>query len=108
MVTTDANVRPELSKKNKYYISKHRYYELKHLCLQYTMFKKENPEDNRARIIEQAAKETNNELSDYILLGVTVGYSYNILRVRYSIPCCQETYYNLYRKFFWLLDQARC
>lgn len=24
-----------LSKKNKYYISKHRYYELKHFCLQY-------------------------------------------------------------------------
>lgn len=26
---------PELSKKNKYYIPKHRYYELKHFCLQY-------------------------------------------------------------------------
>ena len=108
MTVTDVNVRPELSKKNKYYISKHRYYELTHLCLQYALLKKENPEDKRARIIEQAAKETNEELSDYILLGVTVGYSYNILRVRYSIPCCQETYYNLYRKFFWLLDQARC
>ena len=27
--------RAEVSKKNKYYISKHRYYELKHFCLQY-------------------------------------------------------------------------
>ena len=33
-------IRPELSKKNKYYISKHRYYELKHFCLQYKEFKK--------------------------------------------------------------------
>lgn len=33
-------VRPELSKKNKYWISKHRYYELKYFCLQYPMWKK--------------------------------------------------------------------
>lgn len=28
-------IRPVLSEKNKYYIDKHRYYELKHFCLQY-------------------------------------------------------------------------
>lgn len=28
-------IRPSVSKKNPYYISKHRYYELKHFCLQY-------------------------------------------------------------------------
>lgn len=28
-------LRAELSKKNKYWIDKHRYYELKHFCLQY-------------------------------------------------------------------------
>lgn len=31
---------PELSKKNPYWISKHRYYELKHFCLQYPEWKK--------------------------------------------------------------------
>lgn len=31
----DNKVRPDLSKKNKYWISKHRFYELKHFCLQY-------------------------------------------------------------------------
>lgn len=30
---------PELSRKNKYWISKHRYYELKHFCLQYPEWK---------------------------------------------------------------------
>ena len=30
--------RPELSEKNKYHISKHRYYELLHFCRQYTEF----------------------------------------------------------------------
>lgn len=33
-------VRAELSQKNKYWISKHRYYELKHFCLQYPDWKK--------------------------------------------------------------------
>ena len=34
-------IRPELSKDNPYYISKHRYYELKHFCLQYPEWKRE-------------------------------------------------------------------
>lgn len=33
-------LRAELSGKNKYWISKHRYYELKHFCLQYPFWKK--------------------------------------------------------------------
>lgn len=32
--------RAEVSKRNKYYISKHRYYELKHFCLQYSEWTK--------------------------------------------------------------------
>ena len=33
-------IRPELSTKNKYCIDKHRYYELKHFCLQYPYWRK--------------------------------------------------------------------
>ena len=33
-------IRAEISQKNKYWISKHRYYELKHFCLQYPEWKK--------------------------------------------------------------------
>lgn len=33
-------IRPEISKKNKYWIDKHRHYELKHFCLQYPMWKR--------------------------------------------------------------------
>ena len=33
-------IRPELSIKNKYYIDKHRHYELKHFCLQYPNWKR--------------------------------------------------------------------
>lgn len=32
--------RPELSKRNKHWIEKHRYYELKHFCLQYPIWAK--------------------------------------------------------------------
>lgn len=34
-------IKPQLSSKNKYYISKHRYYELKHFCLQYPEWKRD-------------------------------------------------------------------
>lgn len=33
-------IRPEVSEKNPYWIEKHRYYELKHFCLQYPIWKK--------------------------------------------------------------------
>lgn len=33
-------IRPEISKKNRYWIDKHRYYELKYFCLQYPTWKK--------------------------------------------------------------------
>lgn len=33
-------IRPEVSKRNDFYIEKHRYYELKHFCLQYPEWKR--------------------------------------------------------------------
>ena len=43
-------IRPEISEKNKYYIDKHRYYELKHFCLQYHEWKKQYAKCNDAII----------------------------------------------------------
>ena len=40
-------IRPMISEKNKYYIDKHRHYELKHFCLQYPNWKKEYAEASR-------------------------------------------------------------
>lgn len=134
-------IRPELSKKNQYWIEKHRYYELKHFCLQYPIWKKSydlldgfpsswaklippsktnkisDPVtkcamaklfySDRINMIERTAEETDKALSCYILKGVTEGVSYDYMRLRFSIPCCKDTYYNLYRRFFWLLSQER-
>lgn len=35
------NIRPEVSEKKEYWISKHRYYELKHFCMQLTEWRRE-------------------------------------------------------------------
>jgi hypothetical protein len=132
-------IRPELSDKNPYWIEKHRYYELKHFCLQYPIWKKaylaldglsRRPLDlvifsnrhsdptlkcvearefyfDRMKLVEQTAIETDSKLHSYILKGVTEGVSYDYLKSRLEIPCCKDVYYDLYRRFFWLLNKAR-
>lgn len=114
MATT---IRPELSEKNPYWIERHRYYELKHFCLQYPIWKKayadldglsRRPADMEIFSRNRTTGDpTDAELSNYILKGVTEGWSYDILNARSNIPCCKDVYYNLYRRFFWLLNKAR-
>lgn len=133
------SIRPELSEKNQYWIEKHRFYELKHFCLQYPVWKKayvaleglsKRPAElaifsnvhsdptlrcaearevyfDRMEMIEQAAIAADPDLHDYILKGVTEGWSYDHLKSRFEIPCCKDTYYTLYRRFFWLLNKER-
>ena len=129
--------RPELSNKNPYWIPKERYYELKHFCLQYVTWKKmlsamnayprirylEVPDgltdpvvqlvEHRERyfrlvqMIEDSANETDPVLGKDILRGVISGCSYEVLNANRTIPCCKDIYYELYRKFFWILDKKR-
>ena len=121
MATT---LRAELSKNNKYWISKHRYYELKHFCLQYPQWKREyeNIDDLLLRstsIIEFSkdskipsdrnakAMDTDPVLGKYILKAVTEDLSYTYLKSRLEIPCGKDMYYDRYRKFFWLLNRHK-
>lgn len=132
-------IRPELSDRNKWKISKHRYYELKHFCLQYNEWKQlysgrsliQNPKISRVsfsgkhpdfvgeeavrrvlvghkiELVEQAAHDTDPELAGYILLSVTEGMPWTELEMMEEIPCSRGTFYDRYRKFFWILDQRR-
>ena len=134
-------IRAKISEKNKYYIDKHRYYELKHFCLQYNEWKKayaacnesiifaskfeKEPSSNipsditakyaikrayyagRIKIVEKAAMEADEFLYPYILKAVSEGLSYTYLKSRLEIPCGRDMYYDRYRKFFWLLSEAR-
>lgn len=136
-----STVRPELSKKNKYWIDKNRFYELKYFCLQYPLWKQayelldglhicsyditnvsktnvtEDPIGKcvderstyfeRMKVIEQAAIKADPYLASYILKAVTQGFSYTYLKSRLEIPCSRDTYYDRYRRFFWLLNKSR-
>lgn len=56
-------IRPNISRKNRYWIDKHRHYELKHFCLQYPEWKRmysENPSASVSKL---------NELLDYNISG---------------------------------------
>lgn len=134
-------IRAEISEKNKYWIDKHRHYELKHFCLQYPEWKKAYaafddssisvskinpmPSSNipgdptakravmkayyseRIKLVEKIAIEADKYLYSYILKAVTEGLSFTYLKTRMGIPCGKDMYYDRYRKFFWLLSQAR-
>ena len=133
-------IRAEISEKNKYWIDKHRHYELKHFCLQYPSWKRlygeldgfngrgrgsdgiknSIPGDPTGKVVEmrniyldrmdlvrRIAFEADPELSNYIFRAVTEGLSYTYLRTKLAIPCGRDMYYDRYRRFFWLLSQAR-
>lgn len=59
---------------------------------------------SKMKIVEEAAKETDSELWEYILKGVTQGLSYDKLGY---VPCCRDTYYDRYRKFFYYLNKIQ-
>ena len=61
----------------------------------------------RIEMVEKAALEADPELAEYIVLGVTQGLSYDVLNARLRLPCGKDTYYDRYRKFFWILSKAR-
>lgn len=61
----------------------------------------------KIKLIEEAAKEADRYLYEYIIKGVTEGLSYTYLKSRLEIPCGKDLYYDRYRKFFWLLSEAR-
>lgn len=134
-------VRSKLSEKNKYWISRHRYFELKHFCLQYHTWRKAYAALNeviissptlerigvttghgdptaecaiakehyskRIKMVERAAMDTDEQLAVYILKAVTEELSYTYLKTKLDIPCSRDTYYDRYRKFFWVLSKMR-
>ena len=62
---------------------------------------------HRIWLVEKAAKLADPDLSSFIIKGVTIPESYDILRAKHNIPCSRTTYYEMYRKFFYILDKMR-
>ena len=132
-------IKPQLSKKNQYWIEKHRYYELKHFCLQYPIWKQaraaldglsHRPWDavgingysletvverttaqsmyyaERMSLVERCCYEAYPELARYLLVGITEGKTYEQIQSKDPMPFCRETYYEAYRKFFYILNKC--
>ena len=127
--------RAELSEKNPYWLERHRFYELRHFCLQYPYWKKLysmydgyskrvssvvpaakkqiSPTETaalqalfykeRMEMVERCCFEAADDLHDYLLKGVTEGIGYNDLQP----PCCKDVYYDIFRKFFFILSKTR-
>ena len=111
--------RAQLSVKNPCHIPKHRYYELKHFCLQYPDWKKAlvlldgwNTEPRGIPgIIKGRPPESPTERQAIARLYYSgqiaiVDRCFEKLQVQ-GCPCCREMYYEYYRYFFWLLSKER-
>jgi hypothetical protein len=61
----------------------------------------------RIELIEKIAKEADPYLYPYIIKAVTEELSYTYLKAKLDIPCGKDMYYDRYRRFFWLLSEAR-
>ena len=61
----------------------------------------------RIEMVQKAAETAADDLAIYILSGVTTGDSYETVNARMDVPCCRDTYYNCYRRFFYILNDLR-
>jgi len=130
-------IRNELSRRNPYYLTKHRTLELKHFCQQYEDWKQEyvkltvlrsygygevkggDVSDNTSKIAIRAAKLDQNmtmvkkcckEAGGDIWEWLFMGVTNGLSYTTLAargIPCGKDYYYERYRKFFWLLDKER-
>lgn len=135
------NIRPKISERSKFWISKHRYYELKHFTMQYPEWQKlyreldGNPSAvqldripasmsgvsdptariaearlyfaNRIELVERAAKDAAGEYAQQLIKAITEELSYEKLVLFEPIPFCKDTWYTIYREYFWILDKTR-
>ena len=58
-------------------------------------------------LVEEAAKNTDPVMSEFVFKGVTENLTYDKIKARLDIPCCRGVYYELYRKFFYLLSNSQ-
>jgi hypothetical protein len=130
-------IRPKLSYKNTWFVPKHRYYELKHFCLQYPDWKKcyldcdmilasslgydihvtpGKPADTTAMFAQarlywrermDLVEKAAKEAGEDLWEMLLASVTEGLSYTKLSPPCCKEVWFRMYRKFFWLLDKAR-
>lgn len=128
-------IRAKISTSNPYYISKHRYYELKHHCLQYPEWKQEIAKLRTRSLIQAHSIKISTDarvIDKTAEMGLVGAYMASLVTTvdkcceiaggdisdyihiavtqgkSYSVlnpPCGKEYFYKKYRQFFWLLDK---
>ena len=100
----------------KYGISRNRHQELMHFTLQYKEWKikirNSTGEDwdalnAKIKLVESTAEEAAKELAPYILEAVISRATYENMRLIKEIPCGKNMFYELKRKYYYLLDKKR-
>jgi hypothetical protein len=61
----------------------------------------------KMELIEETAKEAGGDIARWLLIGVTTTRSYEYLALKMDMPLCRSSYYERYRKYFYLLAQKR-
>lgn len=61
----------------------------------------------KIKLVEETVHLTSPEIEKWLLLGVTTDTNYKHLFFSEGIPCCEKQYYNMRRKFFYLLSKER-
>lgn len=90
-------IRAEISKKNKYWLEKHRYYELKHFCLQYKEWKKAYALCNESIIFtSNLNKMPSNNMPSDLTAKYAIRREYYSSRIRLIEDTVKETDEYLY------------
>lgn len=90
-----------------YNISYNRYKELQYFTLQYPEWKRTGEWD-KYKLVEEIVLEVAGEvLYEYILEAVTTGSTYDKINIRKRIPCGKNMFYEMRRRYFFLLDKTK-
>ena len=63
--------------------------------------------ETKIKLIEDAAKETDKDLYEYIIKGVCYNVPITYLEMIEGMPCGKSAYFEKRRYFFYLLDKAK-
>lgn len=63
--------------------------------------------NHRIKLVEDAAKATDESIGIYILIAVTTNKSYEYMKSHYEIGYERDTWYDRYRKFFYILHLSQ-
>lgn len=117
MANESNSLKKTLSKKNPYYISKHRYYELRQFCLQYKewckLLRSETDPVRRLyyqrciKLIDTTLLAAGDDLYMWLRTAIIEDCSYVYLRNVLGTPCCKDTYYDIYHRFFYELSNRK-